>query len=124
MHTIQNDTDFLKVFLSGKVDQTSLLEAQRELMLHPEYPFKNSLWVFDPEFECCFSNGGFPELIGRIKLFCPVDATKQKAALVATCGVHFSIMHSFCEDAELAELPFQFKAFYNCEHAEEWLRED
>jgi len=124
MHTVQVENDLLVVQLTGKLDQQSLLDAQKDLMLHPEYPFKNSLWIFDAEFECCFSNSGLSVLINRIKTCFPAGATKQKAALLATLGVHSMFTQWYCEEAEAAGLPFQFKAFHSRQEAEAWLRED
>ncbi len=121
MHVIQNDKHILRVILSGKLDQNSLFDAQKELMLHPEYPHKNSLWKFDKEFVCDFSSQGMADLISRIKLFYPADATKQKAALLASSSMHYAILQLFCEDAGKEGLPFKFKAFQNQEKAETWL---
>ena len=123
MHVIQNDKNIIQVFLHGKLNQNSLFDAQKDLMLHPEYAHKNSLWHFDKDFVCDFSNAGMADLISRIKLFYPTDATKQKAALLATSSMHYAILQLFCDDAEIEGLPFRFRAFQSHEKADAWLNE-
>ncbi|NTU91922.1 MAG: hypothetical protein HGA60_08400 [Chlorobiaceae bacterium] len=121
MHVVQSGVDFIEVYLHGKLSQQDLLDAQKSLMLHPDYSHKNSLWIFDKEFECLFSNEDFAELINRIKLFYPFGATKQKAALLGSMGIHFGILQLYCEEAEQADLPFRFRAFLSYSEAVAWL---
>jgi hypothetical protein len=121
MHAINNEQGFIRVILSGRLDQQSLVDAQKELMLHPEYPFKNSLWIFEEDFECHFSNDGMIDLIKQIKTYFPIGATKDKAALCAKSNTHYAIMQLFCEEADGENLPFEIRAFQNCRQAEAWL---
>jgi hypothetical protein len=121
MHSIQSDKDVIRVFLFGKIDAQSLYDAQTELMLHPDYPFKNSLWVFDEGVECNFSNLSFLDLISRIKLCYPISATKEKAAFIGFSNTLFAMMQFFCSEAEHEGLPFKLKAFRNHAQAEAWL---
>lgn len=124
MHTIKSDGDIIEVFLSGKLAQQSLFDAQAELMLHPDYPVKNSLWIFDHDFECHFSCDGYTELINRIKLFCPVGTTRKKSALCTHTGVHFAMAQCFCEEAKYIHLPFKIRTFKDEQKARAWLAED
>ena len=121
MHSVHSDQDILRVYLYGKLDLQSLFDAQRELMLHPEYPHKNSLWIFDDEFVCDFSSLGFADLIERIKRYYPIGATKQKAALIARTNTHYAILQMFCDEASYDGSPFAFKAFQEFDKAEQWL---
>ncbi len=123
MHAVRiNDKGILQVFLFGKLDQQSLFNAQSDLMLHPEYPHTNSMWVFDEGFECDFSNLGFIDLIDRIKRFFPLGATKKKAALLATTNTHFAMSQLFCDEARHECTPFTFRAFQDYHEAEAWLK--
>lgn len=123
MHIVVSDREILAVLLYGKLSQQSLFDAQQELMLHPNYSSRNSLWVFDKHFECGFSSIVFGELVNRIKLYCPINTTKKKAAILTASGTHFGMMQLYCNEAEAAGLPFKFKAFREYEEAEEWLME-
>lgn len=121
MHVIQSGNEIIEVYLHGKVSQQDLLDAQKDLMVHPDYSHKNSLWIFDKLFECGFTSEDFAELLNRIKLFYPFGATKKKAALLAARGIHFGMLQLYCEDADQADLPFKFRAFMNYTEAVDWL---
>lgn len=121
MHSVQNDPDYLLVSVTDKVDQQSLYEAQSDLMLHPEYPHKNSLWVFDEGCVCDFSSLGMFEMLGRIKTFFPIHGTKEKAAMFAKNFTFYSMVKLFCEEAEQEGIPFTMKPFRKFDDAKSWL---
>ncbi len=121
MHTIHNDPHFLRISVTGKVDQQSLYDAQKELMLHPDYPYKNSLWVFDAACECKFSSLIMYEMLSRIKSFFPLDGIKKKAAIIALTNTFYSFVKLFCDEAEHEGIPFTIKPFRSLNEAEVWL---
>ncbi|NTU57782.1 MAG: hypothetical protein HGB00_02520 [Chlorobiaceae bacterium] len=121
MHTVKSDPHFLFVLMTGKVDQLSLHEAQKELMLHPDYAHKNTLWMFDEACECDFSNFVMFEMLNRIKVFFPIESSKQKAALVGVAPMHYSFLKLFCDEAEHEGLPFKVQPFHSYQEAEAWL---
>ncbi|HWR01027.1 MAG TPA: hypothetical protein VN371_04120 [Chlorobaculum sp.] len=121
MHTIHNDPHFLRISITGKVDQQSLYAAQRELMLHPDYPYMNSLWVFDAACECNFSSLIMFEMITRIKSFFPKHGTKKKTAIITSTNTFYSFVKLFCDEAELEGIPFTIKPFRTLHDAELWL---
>ncbi|NTW53067.1 MAG: hypothetical protein HGB22_10855 [Chlorobiaceae bacterium] len=121
MHSVHNDLHYLCVWVTDKVDQQSLYEAQADLMLHPEYPHKNSLWMFDEACECVFSNICMFDMLSRIKNFFPVNGTKQKAAMLATTNTFYSFVKLFCDEAEHEGIPFTVKPFRNFDDANAWL---
>jgi hypothetical protein len=123
MHELHNDPHFLRLFLHGEVGLQGLYDAQKELMLHPAYPHKNSLWVFDEEFKCEFSHTGMFGIIDRTKIFFPIGATKEKGALLSSGRLHYAFFKLFCEEAELESFPFKVMPFMSYDEAERWLKE-
>ena len=123
MNSVVDKGNYLFVMITGTVNQQSLYDAQKSLMLHQEYPHKNSLWVFDETCECEFSNLGMFEMLCRIRMFFPIDGTKKKGALVGIAPLHHSFVKMFCDEAEHERLPFTVKPFRRIEDAESWLAE-
>jgi hypothetical protein len=123
MHQIQNEKHFLRLSLTGIIDQFALYEAQKDLMLHPEYPHKNSLWVFDHGCSCNFSHIGMLEMASRIKTLFPIGGTKKKGALLVGNAVHFGFIKMFCDEVEHMRLPFTMKPFISLSQATSWLIE-
>jgi hypothetical protein len=121
MFKVHNEPHYLRVEVTGDIDQQSLYDAQSALMRHPEYPHKNSLWVFDDDFVCGFSNRGLFEMIDRIKAFFPVGGTKEKGAILASSGLHYAFFKLFCDEADRKGIPFKMKPFRTHHEAEEWL---
>jgi hypothetical protein len=121
MYTITNDKPFLQVLLDGKVYKHELLAAQFELMTHPDYTVKNSMWVFSDSFGSAFSAISIDLLIERIKTLYPPRATKEKAAMVSCSNTQNAIMQMICKKFDNASLPFKFRAFRDYAEAEAWL---
>lgn len=122
MHVIENTQSYLSVVFVGAVDQDQLFKALRALLLHPDYPHKNSVWVFEG-CECEFSNIIMFDLVQIIKAYYPREATRNKTAIVTSTSMHNAMATLLCEEAELAMLPFSMRAFMNRAEAQDWLLE-
>jgi hypothetical protein len=123
MHTIEDTGDYLCVLFSGAVDQSRLFEALKEVFLHPDYPHKNSMWVFTG-CECDFSNLCLLDLVTMIKAYYPRDATRKKTAIVTSSSTHYAMAQMLCDEARKEQLSFTLCAFFDREMAEIWLVEE
>jgi hypothetical protein len=122
MHAIENTSGYLSVIFSGSVEQDHLFQALREIFMHPEYPVKNSVWVFEG-CECDFSNISMFELLRIVKAYYPREATRKKTAIVTSTSLHHAMAQIFCREAEHSTLEFTLQAFTNRMDAEAWLME-
>jgi len=122
MHVIENHSSFLCVNFQGSVDQEQLFKALREIFLHPEYPHKNSIWMFEG-CECDFSNISLYDLFEMIKAYYPRKATRTKTAIVTSTGTHHAMAQLFCEEAGHQALVFSMRAFLDRAEAESWVIE-
>jgi hypothetical protein len=120
MHVIDNASGYLSVIFSGSVDQDHLFQALKEIFMHPEYPVKNSVWVFEG-CECDFSNISMFELLRMVKAYYPREATRKKTAIVTSTSLHHAMAQLFCQEAEHSALAFTLKAFTNRPDAAAWL---
>jgi len=121
MYSVHRDKDLIQVFVYGNLDETELFDAQMNLMLQPDYPHKNSIWIFDETFECDYSEPKAIALIEQIKRYYPPGATKEKAALLTKSSKHYPMMQSFSEKAKEEGVAFTFKAFQKYKQAMDWL---
>ena len=121
MHVIETGTSYLSVIFAGAVDQKQLFQALRDIFMHPEYPFKNSIWVFEG-CECDFSNISMFELLQLVKAYYPKNATRTKTAVVTSTSLHHAMAQLFCEEAGNFTLAFTMKAFMDRAEAIEWLK--
>jgi len=94
MHVIDNASGYLSVIFSGSVDQGHLFQALKEIFMHPEYPVKNSVWVFEG-CECDFSNISMFELLRMVKAYYPREATRKKTAIVTSTSLHHAMAQLF-----------------------------
>lgn len=122
MHTIEYTGGYLGVVFSGAVDQTQLFQALKEIFLHPEYPYTNSMWVFSG-CECDFSNLCLLDLVRMIKAYYPLEATRKKTAIVTSSSTHHAMAQILCDEAWQEQLSFSLRAFLNRAEAETWLME-
>jgi hypothetical protein len=122
MHSVHDEHHFLRVSINGTVDLKELYDTQKDLMLHPAYPHKNSLWVFGDSFTCDFSINEMFNMIDRIKLFFPIGGTKEKSAFLVSSNLHLAFFKLFSEEAENRKIPFKIRSFMNYAEAEAWLK--
>jgi hypothetical protein len=121
MHVIETGTSYLSVIFAGSVDQKQLFQALRDIFMHPEYPYKNSIWGFEG-CECDFSNISMFDLLQLIKAYYPKNATRKKTAVVTSTSLHHAMAQLFCEEAGNLALAFTMKAFMDRAEAIEWLQ--
>lgn len=122
MYIIETGKSSLKVLFSGSVDHDQLFNALRDIFMHPDYPYRNSVWLFEG-CECDFSNICMFDLVQMIKTYYPRKATRKKTAIVTSTSMHYAMAQLLCEEAELAMLPYSLRAFMNQDEAEGWLIE-
>lgn len=122
MHVIETGDRCLSVIFSGAVDQMQLFGALKEIFMHPEYPVKNSMWVFEG-CECDFSSISMFDLLQMIRVYYPKEATRKKTAIVTSTSTHHAMAQLFCEEAGQLTLAFTLKAFMNRAEATAWLLE-
>jgi hypothetical protein len=122
MHVIELEPRYLSVIFAGAVDQKQLFQALRDIFMHPEYPFKNSMWVFEG-CECDFSNISMFELLQFVKAYYPKKATRTKTAVVTSTSLHHAMAQLFCEEAGDLALAFTMKAFMDRSEAIAWLED-
>jgi len=120
MHVIETGPQILSVIFSGAVDQVQLFRALKEIFMHPEYPFKNSMWVFEG-CECDFSNISMFDLLQMVRAYYPKEATRTKTALVTSTSMHHAMAQLFCQESEQLKLAFTLKAFTDRSAATAWL---
>lgn len=123
MHTIQSSNDIIEVYLHGKINQYSLLNAQNELLCHPDFHFKNSLWLLDESFECEFSYPNTLEMIQLFKRLHPSITAQRNVALFAESGMNSSMVQWYLQEAENAGLFLKFRPFLSYADAIAWLTE-
>ncbi|AOS83070.1 hypothetical protein BIU88_02260 [Chlorobaculum limnaeum] len=122
MHVIETGGSYLSVIFSGAVDQDQLFRALRDIFMLPEYPFKNSIWIFEG-CECDFSNISMFKLLQMIRAYYPKEATRTKTAIVTSISLHHAMAQLFCEEADDLALAFTMKAFMDRAEAIAWLME-
>jgi hypothetical protein len=122
MHVVESYPDYLGVIFTGAVDQDQLFLALKDIFMHPEYPCKNSIWVFEG-CECDFSNISMFELLQLVRAYYPREATRKKTAIVTSTSLHHAMAQLFCQEAEQLALSFTLEAFMVRAEAEEWMRE-
>jgi hypothetical protein len=120
MHVIESSPGWLSVIFSGAVAQEQLFRALREMFMHPEYPDKNSMWVFDG-CECDFSSISLTDLLHMVKAYYPKEATRTKTAIVTSTSMHHAMAQLFCQEAEQLAFAFTLKAFMDRDEAITWL---
>lgn len=123
MHVIETGDIYLSVLFSGAVDQMQLFRALKEIFMHPEYPFKNSMWVFEG-CECDFSSISMFDLLQMVRAYYPKEATRKKTAIVTSTSLHHAMAQLFCQEAGQLTLTFTLKAFMNRAEATVWLLEE
>jgi hypothetical protein len=122
MHIIENTGRYLCAIFKGSVEQEQLFLALKEIFMHPDYPHKNSMWIFEG-CECDFSSISMMDMLQMIKTFYPREATRKKTAIVTSTATHHAMAKIFCEDAGNEAFMFTLRAFMDRSEAEAWLME-
>jgi hypothetical protein len=120
MHVIETSSHYIGVIFTGTVDQDQLFRALRDIFMHPEYPDKNSIWVFEG-CECDFSSISMFDLLQMVRAYYPKDATRKKTAIVTSTSTHYAMAQLFCQESEELALAFTLRAFMDRAEADAWL---
>jgi hypothetical protein len=121
-HIIESNPGYLGVIFTGSVDQLQLFQTLKEIFMHPEYPVKNSIWVFEG-CECDFSSISMFDLLQMVRAYYPREATRKKTAIVTSTSTHHAMAQLFCQEAEQLTFAFTLRAFTDRPEAEAWLME-
>lgn len=110
---------YIKVTVSGVITKSMLITAISELMGHPDYIHKHSLWNLS-ESSVGLTISDLKEIVGVLSLYKPEDNNfANKSAIVVPGEMHKAIVDLFIKMSKW--LPFKYKAFYNVEEAEAFL---
>ncbi len=113
--------NYLEIVVKGLFDKKSALAAMNELLNHPEYYDKNSLWNFSSA-QVGLSLMDLKEIAGVMKLFIPKQKQfADKVALFVSGRVHLGIANIFVTLSTL--LPFKYKAFSDIKKAKAYLED-
>ncbi len=100
---------YLEVVFDGVLAKHTVLSSLNQLLNHPEYYEKHSLWNMS-ESKSGVSMNDFKEIVGVMRLFSPKQIDfANKSALLVSGQVNTSLAEMFTEMART--LPFDFKVF-------------
>lgn len=110
---------YITVKTTGVITKSMLIAAISELMNHPEYPQKHTLWNFS-ESSTGLTIGDLKEIASILSLYKPKDKNfANKSAIVVPGQMHSAMADLFITMAKL--LPFDYKAFRDIQKAKAFL---
>jgi hypothetical protein len=110
---------YIKVTVTGVVDKETLLTAAKEILQHPEYIIKHTMWHFT-EATPGLDIADLKEIVGIISLYKPeVKDFANKSALVLPGRLFRAMGDIFVTMAKL--VPVKYMAFNDVEAAEDFL---
>ena len=108
--------------VSGVVEKKGLIRAMSELMVHPDYQVKHTLWDFAGG-EMGLSMGDLGEIAGILKLYkTRGTAFANRSALVVPGFMDMSMARVYVSLSKL--LPFDYRVFKTLEDAQAFLTSD
>ncbi len=111
---------YLEVVFDGVLVKHTVLSSINQLLNHPEYYEKHSLWNMT-DSRVGFSMTDIKEIIGVMRLFSPKKADfANRSALLVAGQVNVSLAEIVIEMAR--SLPFDFKVFSDPSRAKKHLR--
>ncbi len=111
---------YIEITVSGRVYKEGLISAISELMNHPDYTQKHTLWNFY-EFSVGLSIGDLKEITGVLSLYKPEDKNfANKSAIVVPGEMHKAMVDLFIAMSKF--LPFKYKVFKDKEKAKDFLQ--
>ncbi len=114
----KND-EYISITLTGMMDKQCIISALSELLNHPDYHKKHSLWDFS-EARMGLTLGDLSEIIGVLRLFKTIENKfANRSALVITGKLQLAMGNVFISMATM--LPFDYKVFENKEAAKTFL---
>lgn len=110
----------LKINITGQMDKQTILAAMDELIHHPDFYEKHSLWDLTTA-QMALSLQDLKEIAGVMKLFKPEKPDfANKSAFLVSGRMNLAMANIFITLATL--LPFEYKAFSDLEKARDYLR--
>lgn len=110
---------YLHIILEGRLDKATALAAMNDLMIHPEYPVKNTLWDFD-KVQMGLNLQDIGEIVGILRLYKPVNKKfANRVAFLVKNQMELAMANVFI--AGTALLPFKYKAFTDLNKARRFL---
>ncbi len=100
---------YLEIVFDGVLVKQTVLSSLNQLVNHPEYYEKHSLWNLS-DIRVGFSMSDIKEIIGVMRLFTPKQADfANRSAFLVSGQVNISLAEIVVEMART--LPFDFKVF-------------
>ena len=113
---------YIQMITSAVVDKAGLIAAMSELVRHPDYHKKHSLWDFR-QATLGLSIGDLGEIVGVLRLYKTREKNfANKSALVVPGVMDMSMARVFISLSKL--LPFDYKVFKDIEEARTFLTTD
>ncbi len=115
-YTLDNSHSvYIQMNVSGVVDKSGLLSAMSELVMHPDFTDKHSLWDFT-QATMGLSISDFGEIAGVLGLYKSQKKNfANKSALLIPNLMELSMAKMFVSISKL--LPFKYKVFKTREKA-------
>ncbi len=107
---------YIKIVIHGPLVKDKILPVMSELLCHPEYPVKNSLWdLRGATMNLSFED--LKEIVGIMKLYKPkTKKFANKSALLVSGKLEIALANLFVLIAKF--LPFDYRAFTSLSEAE------
>lgn len=106
---LEQHDHYLEIVFDGILVKQTILESLNQLLNHPEYYEKHSLWNMSAS-RLGFSIGDAKEIIGVMHLFKPKQKHfANKSVLLVSGPMGLSMVRMFTEMAQ--DLPFEFSVF-------------
>lgn len=119
-HTLdEKHNSYIIMKVIGVLDRESALSVIKEILNHPDYPIKHTLWDLT-SVQMRLSVDDFREISGILKLYKPPDDDfANRSAFLVKNRLELAMANVFI--AITAFLPFQYKAFLDIENAISYL---
>ncbi len=118
--SLDNKEDaYISVTVTGMLDKPTTIAAISELLQHPDYMKKHSLWDFT-DATMGLTIGDLGEIIGVLRLFKTKDLSfVKKSAFVITGHMKIAMANVYISMTRF--LPFEYRVFQNLEEAKNFL---
>ena len=111
--------DYIKVAVDGRITKDIMIAAISELMHHPDYISKHSLWDLSGG-SLGLSIGDLKEIVGILKLYKPKEKSfANKSAIVVPGAMHKAVVNIFISMSKT--LPFKYTVFEHINDAQAFL---
>ncbi len=111
--------EYIKVMISGLIVKPELISLMGEILQHPQYQEKHTLWDFR-QASLGLSIGDLKELVGIMKLYKPENKKfADRSALLVPGKFNSAIAEMFVSMTRL--LPVKYHVFNDYDSAEAYL---